>query len=149
MGAARAALPPPTLASPLLSETEPWSQSFGIFPLALAAALLAPACGNGGGGDGSPATGPRRFREESGPAELASVAFFDDGRVHDVQLAMDPADWQSIVDDSRGDDWRPAAFAIDGVVVTNVGVRPRASRRASPATRRCRCGCSSTPSATG
>lgn len=96
------------------------------FPLALAAALLAPACGSGGGGDdgGLPPPAQVDFRQESGPAELASVAFFDEGRVHDVQLAMEPADWQSIVDDSRGDDWRPAAFAIDGVVVTNVGVRP-------------------------
>ena len=35
-----------------------------------------------------------------------------------------PADWQSIVDDSRGDEWRTATFVIDGAVVTQVGVRP-------------------------
>jgi len=62
--------------------------------------------------------------QDSSPEELAAVTFFDEGRVHDVRLAMEPIDWQSIVDDSRGDEWRAATFAIDGVVVTNVGVRP-------------------------
>lgn len=80
-------------------------------------------CGEGGGMGTMPPVSID-MTTDSAPDELAAVAFFDDSRVHDVRLAMDPADWQSIVDDSRGDDWRTAAFAIDGVVITNVGVRP-------------------------
>jgi spore coat protein CotH len=37
---------------------------------------------------------------------------------------MSPEDWQSILDDSRGDEWRHATATYDGVVVDDVGVRP-------------------------
>ena len=37
---------------------------------------------------------------------------------------MSPDDWQSILDDSRGDEWRHATLTYDGVVVEDVGVRP-------------------------
>jgi hypothetical protein len=95
--------------------------------LPLLCALVSPACGNGGDGGGGPPPPPPppdNVNQDSSAAELAAVAFFDEGRVHDVQLYIDPADWQSIVDDSRGDDWRTATFVIDGAVVTQVGVRP-------------------------
>jgi hypothetical protein len=49
---------------------------------------------------------------------------FDDTIVHDIALTMSPDDWQSIVQDTRGDDWRHAALTYDGVVIDDVGVRP-------------------------
>jgi len=49
---------------------------------------------------------------------------FDDSRLHEIELTMAPADWQSIIDDSRGDEERHAIVTFDGVVVPDVGVRP-------------------------
>jgi hypothetical protein len=49
---------------------------------------------------------------------------FDDTIVHDIALTMSPDDWQSIVQDTRGDEWRHAALTYDGVVIDDVGVRP-------------------------
>jgi spore coat protein CotH len=37
---------------------------------------------------------------------------------------MSPDDWQSIIDDSRGDDARHATLTYDGVVIDDVGVHP-------------------------
>ena len=45
-------------------------------------------------------------------------------RLHDLALTMSADDWQSIIDDSRGDEWRHASVTYDGVVVDDVGVRP-------------------------
>jgi spore coat protein CotH len=54
----------------------------------------------------------------------AAVGPFDDTVVHQMALTMDPGDWDSIIADSRGDDWRHATFTYDGVVIEQVGVRP-------------------------
>jgi hypothetical protein len=89
---------------------------------AAAIALLLGGCGRGGS-SGRPGP-PANLGPESPPEARASVVIFDDALVHQAALQMAPEDWQSIVDDSRGDDWRPATFYLDGVVVANVGVRP-------------------------
>jgi spore coat protein CotH len=68
-------------------------------------------------GDGSPGSD---LSQRPAPA----VPIFDDTRVHDLSLAMSPEDWQSILDDSRGNEWRHATLTYDGVVVEDVGVRP-------------------------
>src|SRR3954469_17731843 len=97
-----------------------WSIAF-----LLGCALLAPACGDGGDDPThTPPPPPDDLEHDSSAEALAAVAFFDDTLVHDVRLIMAPEDWQSIVDDSRGDDWRTATFVVDGAVVTNIGVRP-------------------------
>ena len=54
----------------------------------------------------------------------AAVPLYDEARVHDLSLTMSADDWQSIIDDSRGDEWRHASVTYDGVVVDDVGVRP-------------------------
>ena len=61
---------------------------------------------------------------ESTAEEQAAVVIFDDTRVHDVRIEMSPEDWSSIIDDSRGDDWRRAKFFLDGVIIADVGIRP-------------------------
>jgi spore coat protein CotH len=53
-----------------------------------------------------------------------ALIMFDESRVHEVRIQMSEADWQSILDDSRGDELRNATVEIDGVTVTNVGIRP-------------------------
>ena len=49
---------------------------------------------------------------------------FDDTHVHEISLTMSPDDWQSILQDTRGDEWRHATITYDGVVIDDVGVRP-------------------------
>lgn len=58
------------------------------------------------------------------PDAQAALKIFDDTRVHDARLEMTADDWQSIVDDSRGDEVRHAKFYLDGVVIEDIGVRP-------------------------
>jgi spore coat protein CotH len=73
----------------------------------------------GGGGQGGPGSdGPASSRP------MPAAPLFDDTMLHELSLTMDPADWQSILDDSRGDEWRRATLVYDGVTVENVGVRP-------------------------
>jgi spore coat protein H len=55
---------------------------------------------------------------------MAARPLFDDTVVHQIALSMRPEDWQSILDDSRGDEWRHATLVYDGVTVVEVGVRP-------------------------
>jgi spore coat protein CotH len=98
-----------------------------VFVVAVSTAVAA-GCGGGspgsqtggvsGGGGGDSGSIPSDNRPE--PA----FPIFDQGRVHTVDLTMSPADWQSIIDDTRGDEWRHATLKYDGVVVEEVGVRP-------------------------
>jgi len=102
------------------------------------AALLAglSACGSNGGATANVGTGPMDpdAGTTTGPAADGGPNtamrpdpagdIFDDSKVHEVALAMSDADWQSILNDSDGDNWRHATFTLDGVVVDDVGVRP-------------------------
>jgi len=93
-----------------------WAVVFGAV-----APLL--ACESGGSG-GPPGVEPNVAPPESPADKQANVAFFDDGRIHEVRLWMSDDDFTSILEDSRGDDMRNATFSIDGTVMANVGVRP-------------------------
>jgi spore coat protein CotH len=61
---------------------------------------------------------------ESSQSARDALMMFDDAKVHDVQLFLSDADWRSILDDDRGDELRRASVTIDGVTVTDVGLRP-------------------------
>src|SRR6185436_8074310 len=90
----------------------------GVIEAVAMAAAAAAGCGGGStstGGEGGSSLNHR-------PAPAAPL--FDPGRLHEVSLMMSPEDWQSILDDSRGDEWRHATATYDGVVVDDVGVRP-------------------------
>ena len=92
-----------------------------VIAAAVAVAAAAGGCGGGsstmptggGGTAGTSASGRRR------PCRCSTTA-----RLHDLALTMSADDWQSIIDDSRGDEWRHASVTYDGVVVDDVGVRP-------------------------
>jgi hypothetical protein len=60
----------------------------------------------------------------AGDRPMPAFPIFDTGRVHDIALTMSPEDWQSILDDSRGDEERHATLTYDGVVLEDVGVHP-------------------------
>lgn len=123
-------------------ERERGGSAVRVIRLWWAVALGATAgCGGGGGGttattlldggagdatgDGGGATAPDAV-DAPNVTVRPDPAFpiFDDSRLHDVELTMAPEDWQSILDDSRGDDARHATFTYDGVVVPDVAVRP-------------------------
>jgi spore coat protein CotH len=90
--------------------------------VAIAAAAAAGAGGCGGGGSSSTDGGGPGGKLNQRPTP--AVPLFDAGRLHEVSLMMTPEDWQSILDDSRGDEWRHATATYDGVVLEDVGVRP-------------------------
>ena len=92
--------------------------------LAAVACLLACETSQSGGGGGPPGVETNVAPTESTPDQQASVAFFDDSRMHEVRLWMSDDDFTSIIEDTRGDDMRSATFSIDGVVMARVGVRP-------------------------
>ena len=92
-----------------------------------AAAIAALAMGAGAcGGDGTTSTldggGGSSPNLKQRPA--AAMPLFDDSQLHQLSLDMSPDDWQSILDDSRGDEWRHSKLTYDGVVVEEVGIRP-------------------------
>ncbi len=93
-------------------------QSIGVVAIAVLSAI-AGACG-GGTASGDGGAGGNQLSQRPPPAG----PIFDDTKVHDVSLMMSAEDWQSILDDARGDEWRHATLTYDGVVVDNVGVRP-------------------------
>ncbi len=62
------------------------------------------------------------------PLHLGSVdTLFDDSSVHDVELRINPTDWQALKDHYLDDTYYPADVAIDDVVVRNAGIKSRGS----------------------
>jgi hypothetical protein len=95
--------------------------------------IAAGACGSSPGSDGGVLTttdgggiGGAGGAGGGAPIGRPAPAFpiFDTTRIHEVALTMSPEDWQSILDDSRGDEDRHATLTYDGVVVDDVGVHP-------------------------
>ena len=92
----------------------------GVVAIAAVAATGSGGCG-GGGQSSTDGGGPGgKLNQRPTP----TVPLYDTGRLHEVSLMMTPEDWQSILDDSRGDEWRHATATYDGVVLEDVGVRP-------------------------
>lgn len=107
----------------------------------VAGMLLAGAAGACGGGDEEPAgdAGPGDGGGDGGMDPTA--ALFPRDRVLEVQITMDPADWAALRSQPRPSDasrttcaqqptaegytWFPATISIDGLTVTNVGLRKK------------------------
>src|SRR6188472_2430439 len=53
---------------------------------------------------------------DPGMRPMPASDIFDDTRVHDIELTMSLDDWQSIIQDTRADEWRHATITYDGVV---------------------------------
>ncbi len=80
--------------------------------------------GTGGAGADRPDAGVTDPNAGIAVRPAAAGPVFDDTILHQVSLTMAPEDWQSILDDSRGDEWRHATLVYDGVTVPDVGIRP-------------------------
>jgi spore coat protein CotH len=55
----------------------------------------------------------------------AGDPMFDPGRLHEVRIVMDPADWQALRANFRTNDYYAANVSIDGEVIQQVGIRSR------------------------
>src|SRR5262245_16443861 len=95
-----------------------WASETALIGALVATLATLTGCGGGGSTVGGGATTELNHR----PAP--AVPIFDGTRVHDVSLAMAPEGWQSIIDDTRGNEWRHATVTYDGVVLEDVGVHP-------------------------
>ena len=60
------------------------------------------------------------------------AALFDDGRVHDIELTVDDADWSALRRDFLLNTYYRAAFSSDGQALPVVGIRSRGSGSRSP-----------------
>lgn len=92
-----------------------------LLSLAGLATLL--ACGGGGGtpsGPSEPATPPAQSAPTGAP-------IFDQSRLHDARLDLDPAAWQALRENYLSNQYYAANFSVDGVAVAQVGVRSRGS----------------------
>jgi spore coat protein CotH len=58
------------------------------------------------------------------PASAADP-IFDQGRLHEVRLVMDPSDWVALRQNFRSNDYYSANASLDGEVVQQIGVRSR------------------------
>jgi spore coat protein CotH len=64
----------------------------------------------------------------TGPSSgAASDPVFDQSILHDVRIAMDPADWQALRDNFRENQYYAADVTIDNQVVRQIGLRSRGS----------------------
>lgn len=55
----------------------------------------------------------------------AADPIFDQGRLHEVQITLDPSDWAALRQNFRSNDYYSANVAFDGEVVQQVGIRSR------------------------
>jgi len=89
---------------------------------------LVGACGGGEASRNPITRGPGNPDADAGDGlsvrPQPAVPIHDDTQLHQAELTMSADDWQSIIDDTRGDDLRHAKLTYDGVVVDDVGIRP-------------------------
>jgi len=67
------------------------------------------------------------FLPLSAPVALAQAndPIYDQNRLHEVRIVMDPSDWQALRQNFRANDYYAVNISIDGEVVTQAGVRSR------------------------
>lgn len=75
--------------------------------------LLCMLAACGAGSEGNPGRGGS-----------ASTGIFDESVLHEIRLTMDPEDFQSLLDDSRGDAWRSTTFQWRKTTLHDVAIRP-------------------------
>jgi hypothetical protein len=94
--------------------------------LVLCAALALAACGGGGAASSTTPTPPSPT-PSSGPGPVAGDPIFDQGRLHDVRISIDPADWHSLQENFRTNQYYAADITLDSTVVRQAGIRSRGS----------------------
>jgi spore coat protein CotH len=75
--------------------------------------------------------------QPSGPSATASpgpaLSVFDPGRLHDVRIDIDPADWRALQENFRENDYYAADITLDGARLAQVGIRSRGTGSRNPA----------------
>ena len=92
--------------------------------LAGAAALATLAACGGGGGAPSDSSGPGAATPTPGvPAGGSPI--FNQSVLHEARLDLDPSAWKALRDNYQSNQYYAANFSVDGVAVSQVGVRSR------------------------
>lgn len=69
----------------------------------------------------------------AGPVTAQTAAsLFDDRKVHDIYLTVNPVDWQTLRDNYLLDTYYPAKFTWEGETLNKIGIRSRGSGSRSP-----------------
>ena len=58
-------------------------------------------------------------------AARAADPIFDQSRLHEVRIVIDPKDWQALRENFRSNQYYAANISLDGEVVEQVGIRSR------------------------
>ena len=98
--------------------------------LAIAAAAALAACAGEGGGS---ATSPSDPGVAPTPAPIAgSAPIFNQQVLHEARLDLDPSAWEALRRNYLSNQYYSANFSVDGVAVSQVGVRSRGSGSRDP-----------------
>jgi spore coat protein CotH len=97
--------------------------ALGLLSLATLAALA--RCGGGGGAVSSGSSSAAATPAPS--AAPGGAPIFDPTLLHDARLDLDPSAWQALRDGYLSNQYYSANFSVDGVPVSQVGVRSRGS----------------------
>ena len=100
-----------------------------ILPVLLGVTLGGCSSGGGGGATG-PTTPATTGTPAPGPTASAATAtdpIFDQSRLHDVRINIDPSDWEALQENFRTNQYYAADITLDTVVVRQVGIRSRGS----------------------
>jgi spore coat protein CotH len=88
------------------------------------AVAVGTACGQGGS---LPAVPTMPSPASSSAPSFATDPIFDQGRLHEVRIAIDPADWRALQVNYLANQYYAAHISLDGVTVSLVGIRSRGS----------------------
>jgi len=89
-------------------------------------AAVGPLTGCGGGGAASTASSAASPPAATSAAPVGAP-IFDPTLLHEARLDMDPSAWQALRDNYLSNQYYSANFSVDGVSVSQVGVRSRGS----------------------
>jgi spore coat protein CotH len=96
--------------------------------MSIVAGLALGACGGGGASSSGPSATPTPTPTAgSGSGSSAADPIFDQSRLHEVRISMDPSDWQALQDNFRSNDYYAADVTLDNTTLRQVGIRSRGS----------------------
>ncbi len=93
----------------------------------LGSALVGLLAGCGGGGGGAASTGAPAASPPAASGAPTGAPIFDQAQLHEARLDLDPSAWQALRDNYLSNQYYSANFSVDGVAVSQVGVRSRGS----------------------
>jgi spore coat protein H len=92
----------------------------------LSATVVLLACGGGSpSAASSPAAPSSPVASTPAAGPQAADPVFDQSRLHEVRIVIDPKDWQALRDEYWTNQYYAANISIDGTVVEQVGIRSR------------------------